>query len=114
MISYFAILIICALIYLIGTTPTQNLIDNDIDKLTQKQTSDPNIKKTKKVATRQTRENVIVTYKGNKYDITSFVPLHPGGENILIENNGNDIENLMDEIGHSKNAYRMLDKYLIK
>ncbi|AQN68565.1 cytochrome b5-like protein [Saudi moumouvirus] len=59
-------------------------------------------------------DKIIVTFKGSKYDITEFIKRHPGGKQILIDNNGNDIENLMLEYEHSKNAYLLLEKYKIQ
>lgn len=59
-------------------------------------------------------EKVIVTYKGNKYDITDFVKKHPGGKEVLLENNGNDIEKLMQENEHSEYAYKLLEKYRVQ
>ncbi|BCS83455.1 putative cytochrome B5-like protein [Cotonvirus japonicus] len=58
-------------------------------------------------------EKIIVTFKGDKYDITDFLKKHPGGKNVLIENNHKDIEQIMMDYGHSNNAYRMLQRYKI-
>jgi len=59
-------------------------------------------------------EKIIVTFQGKKYDITNFAKRHPGGKTILVENNGNDIEEMMAEIGHSDNSYTILKKYEIQ
>lgn len=58
-------------------------------------------------------ECVIVYYQDNKYDITDFVKRHPGGKEVLIENNGKNIEKLMNENVHSKHALTILEKYKI-
>lgn len=58
-------------------------------------------------------EKIIVTFRGSLYDITNFVKKHPGGKNILLENNGKDIEYLMIGNGHSDYAYKLLEKYKI-
>jgi cytochrome b involved in lipid metabolism len=57
---------------------------------------------------------IIVQFRGYEYDITDFVRKHPGGKQLLLENNGNDIEKLMLENEHSANAYNILEKYKIK
>ena len=57
---------------------------------------------------------VIVTFKGDEYDITDFIRKHPGGKQVLLDNNGNDIEKLMLENEHSIHAYKTLEKYKIK
>lgn len=56
---------------------------------------------------------IIVTYKGDKYNITNFIKKHPGGKTVLINNNGNDIEKLMLENEHSESAYKILERYKI-
>jgi len=60
------------------------------------------------------KETVIVTFKGNSYDVTDFVMHHPGGKSVLIKNNGKDVEQLMAANQHSEHAYETLAKYLIK
>jgi len=62
---------------------------------------------------KQTKK-IIVTYKGSSYDISDFIKFHPGGKDVLIENNGNDVEKLMLENQHSIEAYEKLEKYKIK
>lgn len=42
------------------------------------------------------------------YDITTFLPLHPGGEKILIPLLGQDATNEFDDVGHSEEAKKML------
>jgi len=98
MISYFTILIIGAFIYLVITSKSPDTI----------------VKETQQPTPRASDDEIIVTYKDKKYNLTEFALSHPGGKDVLLENNGKNIEESMDEVGHSKNAYRMLDKYLIK
>ena len=59
-------------------------------------------------------QKVIVSFRGENYDVTNFVRLHPGGKKVLLQNNGKDIEQLMLNNDHSKEAYRILEKYRIK
>lgn len=61
-----------------------------------------------------TPQKIIVWYKEKEYDITNFVRKHPGGKQVLLENNGKDIGNLMIENDHSSNAYNILEKYIIE
>lgn len=60
------------------------------------------------------QDRIIVKFKDSRYDITNFAKKHPGGKTVLIENNGNDVENLMMEYGHSENAYKLLEKYKLE
>lgn len=38
---------------------------------------------------------------------------HPGGEEVLIENGGDDATGAFEDVGHSEDARLMLDKYLV-
>jgi len=60
------------------------------------------------------KETVIVTFKGNSYDVSDFVMHHPGGKGVLLKNNGKDVEQLMLANQHSEHAYEELAKYIIK
>lgn len=60
------------------------------------------------------QEKIIVQFKDSQYDITNFAKKHPGGKTVLMENNGKDIEKLMIENEHSENAYKLLEKYILK
>ena len=59
-------------------------------------------------------DHVVIKFKDNKYDITDFIKKHPGGKQVLFENNGNDVEKIMIENEHSTHAYEVLEKYKIK
>ena len=50
------------------------------------------------------------------YDVTDFLPDHPGGDDIVLAYAGKDVGQMMTderEHVHSKSAYEMLDEYLI-
>lgn len=57
---------------------------------------------------------VIVSFRGEKYDITDFVNHHPGGKKILLQNNGKEVAELMKENEHSEKAYQILEKYKVR
>ena len=59
-------------------------------------------------------KQIIVKFQGDSYDITDFLKKHPGGVDILVENNGKDIEQVMKDIGHTADAYDMLKQYKIR
>ncbi|KAF9971231.1 fatty acid alpha-hydroxylase [Actinomortierella ambigua] len=57
-----------------------------------------------------------VVYKGQVYDVTTFMEDHPGGEEYILDHAGQDITDVMaDELSHSHSdgAYEMLDDFFI-
>lgn len=57
-----------------------------------------------------------VAFKGKVYDVTAFVADHPGGDDLILNNAGTDVENIMkdkDSHNHSESAYEMLEEYVI-
>jgi len=57
-----------------------------------------------------------VTRDGKVYDVTKFLPDHPGGDDLILKYAGKDVgEIMMDstEHDHSDSAYSMLSEFLI-
>ena len=57
-----------------------------------------------------------MTFKGNVYDITAFMPDHPGGDDIIMEYAGTDIGQVMADESqhvHSRSAYDMMEEYKV-
>uniref|UniRef100_A0A6U5BTJ8 Cytochrome b5 heme-binding domain-containing protein n=2 Tax=Hemiselmis andersenii TaxID=464988 RepID=A0A6U5BTJ8_HEMAN len=54
-----------------------------------------------------------IAIEGKVYDITSFLPEHPGGDEVVLECAGTDATLAFKDIGHSASAEAMLSKYLI-
>lgn len=50
---------------------------------------------------------------GKVYNVTDFLEEHPGGFDVVVSASGRDATEDFDEIGHSKKAREMLDKYLV-
>lgn len=68
------------------------------------------------VANHKSRSSTYVTFKGQVYDITSFLPDHPGGDDIIMEYAGTDIGQIMADESqhvHSRSAYDMMEDYRI-
>ncbi|KAF9518007.1 hypothetical protein BS47DRAFT_1338898 [Hydnum rufescens UP504] len=62
------------------------------------------------------RKECWISRNGRVYDVTAFVPDHPGGEDLILRYAGKDIGNAMadaSEHDHSQAAYDMLHEYLI-
>ena len=47
------------------------------------------------------------------YDLTKYLEEHPGGINIIMKYAGKDATEAFENINHSKNAYKLLNKYVI-
>jgi len=47
------------------------------------------------------------------YDITKFLEDHPGGEEVLLEQAGQESTEAFEDVGHSEDARMMAKKYLI-
>ena len=56
----------------------------------------------------------IVLYNTKKYDVCKFLGSHPGGREIILGFQNQDITEAYDNIGHSKNADKILAKYVIE
>lgn len=54
---------------------------------------------------------MIIIINNKKYDITEFINEHPGGSDVFID--GADMTEEFNKIGHSKDAIKLLEKYLI-
>ncbi|KAI0065255.1 fatty acid-2 hydroxylase [Artomyces pyxidatus] len=57
-----------------------------------------------------------ITYKGKVFDVTKFLPDHPGGEEFLLKFAGQDVEEAMKDVEeheHSDSAYAVLEEFLI-
>jgi cytochrome b involved in lipid metabolism len=54
---------------------------------------------------------MIIIINNKKYDITEFLNEHPGGKNVFID--GADMTEEFNDVGHSKSAIKMLEKYYI-
>lgn len=68
------------------------------------------------VETHNTFESCWISRAGKVYDVTKFMNDHPGGDDLILEYAGKDVEEVMQdtqEHEHSDSAYDMLEEYLI-
>ena len=80
-------------------------------------TPDPN-KKTfspAQVAQHKSHNDCWIILDGKVYDVTSYVPDHPGGSMFLLESSGDGKDHAEDfeDAEHSKTARNMLQKFYI-
>ncbi|XP_041375848.1 fatty acid 2-hydroxylase-like [Gigantopelta aegis] len=65
---------------------------------------------------KETKGRMLVTHDGKVYDITDFADKHPGGRDILLEQEGRDVTETMKRIDphhHSDGAYAILKEYYV-
>lgn len=67
----------------------------------------------KKYIQELSEKKLIVIWNGKILDLTEYQHIHPGGSEILQCNNGKDVTEVFEHIGHSKKAYHLLKKYII-
>ncbi|KAI9001705.1 cytochrome b5-like heme/steroid binding domain-containing protein [Gaertneriomyces semiglobifer] len=60
------------------------------------------------IAAHNTRDDLWMVVDGKVYDCTKFLDEHPGGEEVMIEQAGQDASEAFDEIGHSDDARDLL------
>ncbi|KAK6163739.1 hypothetical protein DH2020_000603 [Rehmannia glutinosa] len=65
------------------------------------------------VGEHNTREDCWVTVFGKVYNVTTFLDEHPGGDEILLAATGKDATDEFDDVGHSHDAWAMLEKYYV-
>lgn len=54
-----------------------------------------------------------IVVHGKVYDVTAFLEEHPGGYDIIVSTTGRDATRDFEEIGHSNQAKKLLDKYMV-
>jgi nitrate reductase (NAD(P)H) len=54
-----------------------------------------------------------IVIRGKVYDVTKYLTEHPGGEEVILEFAGSDATLQFDDIGHSKDAVKLLEKFEI-
>ncbi|XP_076644791.1 cytochrome b5 [Halictus rubicundus] len=65
------------------------------------------------VASLNGKEKTLIILHDKVYDVTSFLNEHPGGEEILLDHGGKDSSEDFDDVGHSKDALDLMNKYLV-
>ena len=71
---------------------------------------------TEDVGNHKTSSSCWVTRGGRVYDVTAFLPDHPGGDDFILKYAGQDIEETMkspEEHDHSDSAYDMMEEYVV-
>jgi cytochrome b involved in lipid metabolism len=68
---------------------------------------------TEEVAPHNNLQDLWIIIHGNVYDLTLFLPEHPGGEEVLLALAGQDGTECFESIGHSDEAKQLREKFKI-
>ncbi|KAI5711294.1 cytochrome b5-like isoform X2 [Diaphorina citri] len=67
----------------------------------------------KEVKDNSSKDNVVIIYDNGVYNVTNYLTEHPGGEEILLEQNGEDATEVFNDIGHSSDARETMKKFKV-
>ncbi|OMO64440.1 hypothetical protein CCACVL1_21764 [Corchorus capsularis] len=65
------------------------------------------------IAQHKSKKDCWLVIDGRVLNVTRFLEEHPGGEEVLLESAGKDATKEFKDIGHSKAAQNMLQKYQV-
>ena len=64
-----------------------------------------------KMAEHDKREDVWMSIHGKVYNVTKYLEDHPGGEEVLLDRAGKDATEDYEDVGHSNEARKTLNKF---
>ncbi|KAJ2934268.1 hypothetical protein H1R20_g2839, partial [Candolleomyces eurysporus] len=59
------------------------------------------------------RDSFYVLINGNVYDVTKFLDEHPGGDEVILAEGGQDATEAFEDVGHSDEARALLPDMLV-
>ncbi|CAD6568711.1 MAG: hypothetical protein CYPHOPRED_002824 [Cyphobasidiales sp. Tagirdzhanova-0007] len=59
------------------------------------------------------KKDLHILISGKVYSIADFVDEHPGGDEVLFGEAGQDATEAFEDVGHSEEARAILNKYLV-
>lgn len=65
------------------------------------------------VANKNNSQGAWIVIHNSIYNVTEFLNEHPGGEEVLLEQAGNDGTEAFEDVGHSTDAREMMKKFKI-
>ncbi|KDQ29655.1 hypothetical protein PLEOSDRAFT_1064455 [Pleurotus ostreatus PC15] len=61
----------------------------------------------------KTKDSLYVLIHGNVYDVTKFLDEHPGGDEVILAEAGQDATEAFEDVGHSDEARALLPGMLV-
>lgn len=65
------------------------------------------------VTTTDGKNKTLIILHDKVYNVSDFLNEHPGGEEILLDHAGKDGSDDFDDVGHSKDAFDLMQKYRV-
>ncbi|KAG0141980.1 hypothetical protein CROQUDRAFT_135851 [Cronartium quercuum f. sp. fusiforme G11] len=65
------------------------------------------------LASLSSSSNLHLLIHGKVYAISKFIDEHPGGDEVLLGESGKDATEAFEDVGHSDEARRLMDQYLV-
>lgn len=59
------------------------------------------------------KKNTFIIIHDKVYDVHQFLNEHPGGEEILLDHRNKDASEDFDDVGHSTDAFELMNKYRV-
>ncbi|EDV29823.1 Cytochrome b5 [Trichoplax sp. H2] len=69
--------------------------------------------KRSEVAEHSDVDSAWIIIKNKVYDVSKFIPEHPGGEEVVLEFAGKDATEAFNDVGHSTDAQALLTQHYI-
>ncbi|KAJ6515383.1 cytochrome b5-like heme/steroid binding domain-containing protein [Mycena sanguinolenta] len=60
-----------------------------------------------------TKDSLYILIHGKVYDCTKFLDEHPGGDEVILAENGQDATEAFEDVGHSDEARELLPGMLV-
>ncbi|KAG6830500.1 hypothetical protein H0H92_000341 [Tricholoma furcatifolium] len=61
----------------------------------------------------KTKESFYILIHGKVYDVTKFIDEHPGGDEVILAEGGQDATEAFEDVGHSDEARALLPDMLV-
>ena len=95
-----------------SSSPSRNKKAKANNKTTTKATTNSKKYTIAEVAKHNKKSDAWIIYRNKVYDITKWIPKHPGG-NIILSGLGKDITTMFTNVGHSSNAISIMKSFMI-
>ncbi|KAG9511411.1 Potassium voltage-gated channel subfamily H member 4, partial [Fragariocoptes setiger] len=94
------------------TAPSGDVVIDDVVETFENKMRYPRFCK-RSTGTHTAKDSVWFVIHGKVYDATKFLDEHPGGEEVLLEQAGQDATEIFEDVSHSSDARELMKEYEI-